>query len=76
MTDYSYCGIENIKYDRIESNNNLRFEKDIEGELDFEREKDTENGPAIKCEKDTENEPSIKPEDGSGIELEEDIDII
>ncbi|CAG8788340.1 3076_t:CDS:2, partial [Racocetra persica] len=49
---------------------------DIEGELGFERKKDTEDGPAIECEKDTEDRPSIEPEDGPGIELEEDIDII
>ncbi|CAG8817689.1 1868_t:CDS:1, partial [Racocetra persica] len=72
----SYCGIENIKYDRIESNNDLRFEKDIEGELGFKHKKDTEDGPAIEHEKDTEDGPSIEPEDGPSIELEEDIDII
>ncbi|CAG8567199.1 24940_t:CDS:2, partial [Racocetra persica] len=60
----------------IKSNNDLRFENDIEGELGFEREKDTEDRPAIECEKDTEDGPSIEPEDGPGIELEEDIDII
>ncbi|CAG8833924.1 29751_t:CDS:1, partial [Racocetra persica] len=72
----SYCGIENIKYSEIESNNDLRFEKDIEGELGFEREKDTEDGPAIEYENNTEDGPSIEPENGPGIGLEEDIDII
>ncbi|CAG8561057.1 30492_t:CDS:2, partial [Racocetra persica] len=72
----SYCGIKNIKYGGIESNNDLRFKKDIEDELGFEREKDTEDRPAIEREKDTKDGPSIEPEDGPGIELEEDIDII
>ncbi|CAG8769208.1 3502_t:CDS:1, partial [Cetraspora pellucida] len=72
----SYCEIENIKYSGIKSNNDLRFEKNIEGEFGFECKKDNEDGPVIEHEKDTEDGPSIEPEDGPGIELEEDIDII
>ncbi|CAG8760843.1 32356_t:CDS:1 [Racocetra persica] len=71
-----YCGIENVKYGRIESNNDLRFEKEIEGKLGFEREKDTEDGSAIEREKDTKDGPSIEPKDEPGIELEKDIDMI
>ncbi|CAG8715507.1 935_t:CDS:2, partial [Cetraspora pellucida] len=60
----SYCGIENIKYGRIKSNNDLRFEKDIEDELGFKRKKDTEDEPAIECKKNTKDGSSIELEDG------------
>ncbi|CAG8590537.1 5004_t:CDS:2, partial [Gigaspora margarita] len=53
----SYNGIEN-KYGGIENNNNLKFEKDIESELE----------PSTEHKKNT--------EDGPGIELEENIDIV
>ncbi|CAG8766475.1 32007_t:CDS:2 [Gigaspora margarita] len=60
MHESSYNGIKNNRYSEIENDNDLRFENDIEDELEDES--------GIEREKDTEDRP--------GIEFEENIDII